>query len=374
MSPAGKRGVLGLVELCYGCVADPQQWPAFLAECGAAFGAATVSVGTLPVRGQAFGWLRVHGLTPAQFEELLPWALVDPRAKEFNTLAPGEPFNFDDHWNIEGFKRSPYYAEFQRKLDVLWCVIARLDDGRDLDGLWALHRRERERPFDAPEAREVGVLARHIGRARRLQLDLEAARVEAALAQQLLDRLPCGLLLLGADGRVAEANRSARDLLATGDGLALKAARLECLDDAAGRGLAAMVHAAARGLLNGVGGVVAVPRPSGKADYVVSVARCVGELARALGAKATVVVTVADPARAVGVDATMLRRLWDLTAAEAQLALALADGATLEEIASRTGISQETARVHLKRTLAKSGTHRQSELVRLILTGPGSVW
>ena len=76
----------------------------------------------------------------------------------------------------------------------------------------------------------------------------------------------------------------------------------------------------------------------------------------------------------MGVDATMLRRLWDLTAAEAQLALALADGATLEEIASRTGISQETARVHLKRTLAKSGTHRQSELVRLILTGPGSVW
>ena len=65
--------------------------------------------------------------------------------------------------------------------------------------------------------------------------------------------------------------------------------------------------------------------------------------------------------------------MWDLTAAEAQLALALADGATLEEVASRSRISPETARVHLKRVLAKSGTHRQSELVRLILTGPGSV-
>lgn len=221
--------------------------------------------------------------------------------------------------------------------------MARLDDGRDLDGLWVLHRPERASPFDPRDAHVASVLARHIGRARRLQLDLDAARIQAKLGQTLLERLPCGLVLLAPDGRVLEANRAAREMASGRDGLALRGARLACGDAAVDRSLAALVHAAARGLLDGVGGVLTVPWPSGKADYVLSVARCVADLATAIGVKAAVVVTIADPARPVGVEAATLRRLWNLTAAEAQLALALADGATLEEVAARSGISLNTA-------------------------------
>jgi DNA-binding CsgD family transcriptional regulator len=116
---------------------------------------------------------------------------------------------------------------------------------------------------------------------------------------------------------------------------------------------------------------MAVPRPSGRADYLVSVARCGAGLHSLLGARAAVVLTIVDPARPPAVSKDTLRRLWDLTAAEAQLALALAGGAALDEVATANGITRETARVHLKRVLAKTGTHRQSELVHLILNGPG---
>ena len=134
-----------------------------------------------------------------------------------------------------------------------------------------------------------------------------------------------------------------------------------------------MIDAAARGALDGVGGVLAVPRPSGAPDYVVSVVRCVADLAKLVGPRATVLVAIADPAREAIIATDTLRSLWQLTAAEAQLALALAAGHSVEEVAQRSGITLGTARVHLKRVLSKSGTHRQSELVRLILTGPGSL-
>lgn len=55
-----------------------------------------------------------------------------------------------------------------------------------------------------------------------------------------------------------------------------------------------------------------------------------------------------------------------LTPREAELALALAGGATVQEHADARGISKETARIQLKACLQKLGVRRQSGLVRFI--------
>jgi DNA-binding CsgD family transcriptional regulator len=67
-----------------------------------------------------------------------------------------------------------------------------------------------------------------------------------------------------------------------------------------------------------------------------------------------------------------LRRRFDLSPQEARIALALRDGGTVAEIAAHLGIAYETARVHLKSAFAKTDTHRQRELLALVLdtTGP----
>jgi len=55
-----------------------------------------------------------------------------------------------------------------------------------------------------------------------------------------------------------------------------------------------------------------------------------------------------------------------LTPAEGQIALKIASGKTLAEIAEARGTSISTARSQLKRIFAKTGTHRQAELVVLL--------
>ncbi|MGC5779359.1 helix-turn-helix transcriptional regulator [Methylobacterium sp. NFXW15] len=64
--------------------------------------------------------------------------------------------------------------------------------------------------------------------------------------------------------------------------------------------------------------------------------------------------------------ATVLQRLFDLTPAEARLALALGSGLTLQEVSDETGLSNATLRSQLSSTFHKTGTRRQPELIALL--------
>lgn len=56
-----------------------------------------------------------------------------------------------------------------------------------------------------------------------------------------------------------------------------------------------------------------------------------------------------------------------LTLAEAAVALAIAEGATLAEVAAERGVSLHTVRNQLKSALSKTGAGRQSDLVRILV-------
>jgi DNA-binding CsgD family transcriptional regulator len=57
-----------------------------------------------------------------------------------------------------------------------------------------------------------------------------------------------------------------------------------------------------------------------------------------------------------------------LTAAEAEVALALCDGQSRDTIAARRGVSPETVKAQVKSLYQKTGCHRETELVLLLRT------
>ena len=63
----------------------------------------------------------------------------------------------------------------------------------------------------------------------------------------------------------------------------------------------------------------------------------------------------------------MLRQAFQLTPSEARIAMWLAAGKSLEEAAHEMAIAQETVRSHLKAVFRKTGTHRQGELIALVI-------
>lgn len=60
-------------------------------------------------------------------------------------------------------------------------------------------------------------------------------------------------------------------------------------------------------------------------------------------------------------------RIFGLTKAEARLTLAIANGVTATEYSAQHGISINTAYSQIKEILAKTGTRRQAELIKLVL-------
>jgi DNA-binding CsgD family transcriptional regulator len=79
------------------------------------------------------------------------------------------------------------------------------------------------------------------------------------------------------------------------------------------------------------------------------------------------ILSVSRPDHLAGLRQDMLKSKYGLTRAEAKFSVELLDGGGREGVAKRLGISSATARTHLSRIFAKTGTTRQAELVALIL-------
>jgi len=75
-----------------------------------------------------------------------------------------------------------------------------------------------------------------------------------------------------------------------------------------------------------------------------------------------------DPGRQTLPQATQLQLIFRLTPAETRLVEALLDNETIESYALKMNVSRNTVRTHLASLFAKTGTRRQAELLRALLT------
>ena len=84
---------------------------------------------------------------------------------------------------------------------------------------------------------------------------------------------------------------------------------------------------------------------------------------------AKVAVFLSDPNLQQPISIDSLVSVYNLTPSEAQVAISLANGHSIEEIASSSNHSAHTIRSQLKSVFRKTGVSRQSELIKLLLTG-----
>jgi len=126
-----------------------------------------------------------------------------------------------------------------------------------------------------------------------------------------------------------------------------------------------------------MGGLLLLPRAWPLRPLMVTVTplapreRSGGSIAPGLPQPAALLL-IHDPDRAVAMPPERLVRVYGLTQAEARLAAALAGGSSLGAYADNARITIGTARWYLKQVLAKTGAHRQSELVRQVVMTAGA--
>ena len=174
------------------------------------------------------------------------------------------------------------------------------------------------------------------------------------------DLLPFALLALDAAGRVTFMNSEGGRLASGGDVFVL---------DGQGRCRAGTPAETAK-LMQAVDGVV----QGGEATAFALTGAVTGiryaVLAEpAAGANgAAVQLFVLDPAKRHPPPIDALKRLFDLSNSEARLAHGLAQGMDIREAAEGMDVTVQTARTYLKSLFEKTGTNRQADLVRTLIT------
>lgn len=220
-----------------------------------------------------------------------------------------------------------------------------------------LARELKDGPPDRAALDRLDALRPHFGRAALL-----AARLAMQRARATVDGLTAfGLAaaLLGPHGHVRCTNAAfdaLSDLFLPAAGGALK------IGDAAAQALfvAAMAEPAV-----GRRSIPVVARDDRPAAvlHLSPLTREAGDLMQGPGY--LLVATLAGQAN-VAPPLQLLTGLFDLTPAEARLAAAMAEGKALAEAARGAGVTVKTARTYLERIFAKTGTHRQADLLALL--------
>lgn len=189
----------------------------------------------------------------------------------------------------------------------------------------------------------------------------------SGLGRVILDKLDRGVVLLDARGRVLDANSLAVRVLEAGDGMTLRSGRFVFADAALDARLSRLLERRGPGAGDRTMALAARVRRSGRASYrvvVTPVPRDVDERDVAF------VALIYAPDEQRDISTEVLRELYALTPAQAQVARSLFAGRSVEESAAALKLSLNTVRTHLKQIFTRCEVQSQAELLHLLAQGP----
>jgi DNA-binding CsgD family transcriptional regulator len=360
-----------LIEQLYGTALHEDDWAPALQRCLTLFNTADMA---LAVSGPHGGVLK-HETTGGVIDDegrrqyADYFNVIDPKRPYFASAGPGFLFNDARCFDESFVAANGFYQEFTLPLGARHTLDLLAADVGGCEVYVAAMRNARQGPFQAADERLIRAIGPHFVRAYTLGLRLRTAASAAAAAGGALDALSFGVIVLDETGQAAVVNAAATRALAAGE-LRLGQGRLTARAPAVDRELQGALQ---RSLGDPLAppAVLRAPRAEG-GDWIVWVMRLPASSAFAAGETPGVLVLIGDPRRPGEIGREAVAGLFGLTEAEADLALALARGRSLAEIAAERGVKLSTVRSQLLAVLDKTGVHRQAELVRLLTTLPGA--
>jgi len=341
---------------------DPAVWPQIMEEICAAVGA----TGALMLQADA----RTPDIPrTASIDELVQdyfrgnFHLRDVRAiRGVPRILRGDPVVVEeDILTPDEIRREPYYNECFFPRGFGWFGVIGMWAGPSLWGL-SLQRTLREGPFVDADKRVLETLSRPL---------TEVATLSALVGRAVLTGVTNALghidqAAVAIDRRGVVLDRNSRADALFDSSLYVRHNRLYAKDKSAERRIRELSDWAATASDSAV--LTLEPflvRRDGKSALLLKPVP-VPPAARTPFLAARIILTLTPIESKRGPSIGLLRSAFDLTPAEARLAGILAQGLSLEQAAEQLHVTRVTARNQLRAVFAKTGAHRQGELVALL--------
>ena len=266
-------------------------------------------------------------------------------------------------------KTSRTYNEALPRSDTQNSLHVRLDGPNESRIVWAIAD-----PVDAAEWSTgqtvlIESLLPHVRQYVRVRQVLVDSKALGTSLASLLENTWSGVIHLDRRGRIVAANDWAGALLGRADGLSDQGGYLQArlpADNARLQRLLARALPPFGG--QGASGSMTLRRSLGQPRLLLHVSpvadRALDDRTRRVAALALVV----EPGSRVRIDRGMVAAILGLTPSETEVAVLLAEGHTVRDIAWTTGRREGTVRWHIKHIFNKHGFNRQLELVQLVLS------
>jgi len=226
-------------------------------------------------------------------------------------------------------------------------------------------------PFDGDDREVLTRVLPHLRRSLRLCDEVVHRRFERESLLDLMNQLPVAVLLVSRSGLVRLRNHAADALLDQRDGISLRSGYLAA---ATARTTAELRRLIAQAATRppaceeaGAGEHFVIPRGPELLPLIsVAYPSRVADGGAAGRIEPMAVVLIKDPQADSAQSLNDFIQVYGITNAEARLLGILSNGQGLFEAAKELAITRNTARTHMRNIYAKVGTHRQSDLVRLL--------
>lgn len=362
----GKQTLATVLEPLYAAALEPDRLEDF---CKAMCAATGSHVGTVMAHDAGHAGGRIDLMLGADAATMHAYEAEFARdniwvQRTRHLMRAGAALDSDDAAPRGELRRSRYYNEFLRRIDVEQSLA--LCAHADADGvvLATLSRSGRLKPFGAAALALARQVAPHWANVWGIQRQLSWLRQRVQQLESALDASPVAMLTLDGRGRVLRGNAAADALLSTGTLLRLVDGRPEASRDPA------TLRQAVQEATAGADGDPARRRPGrtvlrDAAGRGAMVARTHPLHAIATGRAAAVLFVQPVGGERPGL-ADALRDLFGLTRSEAAFAAALHAAGGTSEAAAACGITPATAQARLKLIYDKTGERGLPALVRLL--------
>ena len=359
----------------YDALLDEARWPAASARideaCGNRGNDLFVAEGPKDdVRGLFVGiYRRGQRREDLEREYLANYFASDESVPRFQQLPDGGLVHQRDLYTAEELKSSPAYNEALPRGDCQDGLRVRLHGPDSSRIAWNLGDPVDSVGWAASRIAMVTELARHVRQFVGIRQALVRAGARSATVTGLLDNSRVGVVHLDRRGRILEVNDRARDILRNGDGLSDRDGTLRARAPADQARLERLVGGALPASnAPPVSGSILLRRSSLLPPFVVHV-KPVAVPQPDYGARhVAALMLIAEPGRRHRISPEVVATTLELTPGETQVAVWLAEGKSVRDMAEATGRTEGAIYRHLKHIYQKQSISRQADLVRLVLS------
>jgi DNA-binding CsgD family transcriptional regulator len=361
---------LELINSIYDATLDSSRWDVAFEQTCKFIDGVMVAVGSLDLPHREISMDKVWGYDTEYLKSYRSrYNKVSPLIPIASSGGVGDPIAVSDNLRYEEFQRTTFFREWANPQGLIDALQVNLEKTVATVTFVVGVRHASAGPADEEMRRRMHLLWPHFRRALSIGKTIDLHKVEAAAFADTFDGLAPAVFLVDADAHIVHANVSGHALLERGATLCRIDGKLVASDARANHLLRSMFASAAAGDETiGTQGI-AVPISAGDGErsvaYVLSLTagtrRRVGNMYSAVAA-----VFVRRAALDMRLSLQALADTFELTPAEMRVLATITEVGGVHDTARVLGVAETTIKTHLKHIFEKTGTKRQTDLIKLV--------